>query len=179
MAGRDRGAGQREAGDRPLAGVVGRGRVVGGAGVVAGACVVDGRRHVVEGAGVEVEAGVGDAAVRVERVERLLDAAVHELAPELHAVNVDTREGDLAKFSKGDLVQGLLAGTPFEYARDFRGLSRPASQEEKATIEPARWLLFLALYLLFVEQMLAWNFRYGLCLLFPPAIPFVWRSLRN
>ncbi|MFO1021746.1 MAG: hypothetical protein U0903_13760 [Planctomycetales bacterium] len=95
------------------------------------------------------------------------------------AVNVDTREGDLAKFSKGDLVQGLLAGTPFEYARDFRGLSRPASQEEKATIEPARWLLFLALYLLFVEQMLAWNFRYGLCLLFPPAIPFVWRSLRN
>ena len=85
------------------------------------------------------------------------------------AVNVDSRESDLTKLEKEELSTGLLADIEFTYYTEWE--DRVARSESAASPRGGltRWLLYAALYLMFVEQLMAWRFTYGLWLLFPPA----------
>lgn len=94
---------------------------------------------------------------------------------ELHAVNIDPRESDLTKFVREELDGEILKGIDFGYHTEWA-----AQEVEAATAIPdqagsgssvSRWLLYLVLYLLLVELMLSWNFRYGLWMLCPFLLP--------
>jgi hypothetical protein len=105
---------------------------------------------------------------------------------ELFAVNPDPRESDLDKLTRDDLAKDLLAGIDFHYRAGSDPAARTTAKSSPAASSDAalsRWLLFATLYLLFVEQMMAWNFRYGLRLLCPPLwlVPLVqrFRKTRN
>jgi hypothetical protein len=90
---------------------------------------------------------------------------------ELFAVNIDPKESNLTKYVQEEIAQELLPGIEHEYLTSWEG--QIASRTETPVAERGgltRWLLYAVLYLLFVEQMLAWDFRKGLWLLFPPAI---------
>jgi hypothetical protein len=93
---------------------------------------------------------------------------------EAFAVNVDPRESNLTKLEKEELERELLPGTEFTYRTDWEEMERRATGPAHERGGMTRWLLYLTLYLLFVEQMLAWNFRYGLWLLCPPLLPLMW-----
>lgn len=92
---------------------------------------------------------------------------------ELYAVNVDPKESNLVKLVQEEIEQELLPGVEHEYETSWhdRGDSAPVTP-----IAPrgglTRWLLYAVLYLLFVEQMLAWDFRKGLWLLCPPVLAY-------
>lgn len=87
---------------------------------------------------------------------------------ELHAVNCDPVESDLAKYDRDELETELLKGIDFHYDTRWTPPSREAttSQTRDQSVLP-RWLLYGALYLLLVEQLLSYNFRFGLWLLCP------------
>ncbi|MBM83999.1 MAG: hypothetical protein CMJ78_25875 [Planctomycetaceae bacterium] len=85
---------------------------------------------------------------------------------EVFAANIDTRESDLSKLDEASMTQELFAGVDFEYLTDWKQLN---SQTDSTSAERGgltRWLLFAALGLLFVEQMMAWRFAYGFGLLY-------------
>lgn len=87
---------------------------------------------------------------------------------ELFAVNVDPRESNLAKFVREEIVEELLPGVEFGYVTNW-------PTEETAPTETSlserggltRWMLYAILYLMFAEQMLAWDFHKGMWLLCP------------
>lgn len=85
---------------------------------------------------------------------------------------VPVAEGDLEKLTRAELAQGILSGIDFDYQTDTKIDLQNNGKPVVKTIEPARWLIFAGLYLLFVELLMAWDFRAGLSLLFPPLIPF-------
>lgn len=92
---------------------------------------------------------------------------------ELFAVNVDPKESPLTKFVAEELSQELLPGIEHEYSTSWE--AQAATQTEAPIVDRGgltRWLLYAVLYLLFVEQTLAWDFRKGLWLLCPPAMFF-------
>jgi hypothetical protein len=99
---------------------------------------------------------------------------------ELFAVNVDPRESNLAKFVQEELSDELLTGLEFSYLTSWPGEeSAPEATSSAEHGGLARWILYAILYLMFVEQMLAWDFHKGLwllCPLLPPVIWFVRRS---
>jgi hypothetical protein len=90
---------------------------------------------------------------------------------ELYAVNVDTRESNLVKFTPEEISQELLPGIDYDYSTSWQ---EPVdSPVETLAVDRGgltRWLLYGVLYLLFVEQMMAWDFRKGLGLLCPPLL---------
>jgi hypothetical protein len=95
-----------------------------------------------------------------------------ELAPELHAVNVDTRESDLAKLDEAGIVGDLAAGMPVTYQTDWTGRTKSTGGPKGGpVVERAggltRWLLLAAMYLLLVEQVMAWRFAWGAAMLWP------------
>lgn len=92
---------------------------------------------------------------------------------QLFGVTVPAAEGNLEKLSRAEVSQGLLASVEFDYQTEAHRETAVAGKPAIRTVEPARWLIFAALYLIFVELVMAWNFRWGLSLLFPPLIP-VW-----
>jgi len=90
---------------------------------------------------------------------------------ELYAVNVDPRESNLTKLMPEEISQELLPGVDHEYTTSWDGqaaapIEAPVAERGGLT----RWLLYAVLYLLFAEQMLAWDFRKGLWLLCPPFV---------
>ncbi|MSR56877.1 MAG: VWA domain-containing protein [Planctomycetaceae bacterium] len=92
---------------------------------------------------------------------------------ELYAVNCDPKESNLVKLVEEELAQELLPGVEHEYETSWQ------ERSDAAPLTPAahrggltRWLLYAVLYLLFVEQLLAWDFRKGLWLLCPPVLVF-------
>ena len=94
---------------------------------------------------------------------------------ELFAVNVDPRESQLAKFGHDELSEELLTGLEFSYLTSSPG--EESAPEDSSTAEHgglARWILYGILYLMFVEQMLAWDFHKGLWLLCPPVPIAMW-----
>jgi hypothetical protein len=105
----------------------------------------------------------------------------HPLArSELFAVNVDPRESNLAKYVHEELAEDLLPGVAFTYLTAW-------PDEETAPPETAaahqggltRWLLYAVLYLMFTEQMLAWDFQKGLWLLCPVVPAVFWLARRR
>jgi hypothetical protein len=98
---------------------------------------------------------------------------------ELFAVNVDPRESNLAKFVHEELSDELLTGVEFSYLTNWQG--EESAPEDSSSSEHgglARWLLYAILYLMFVEQMLAWDFHKGLWLLCP-LVPMAMHLLRR
>ncbi len=99
---------------------------------------------------------------------------------ELYAVNVDPKESNLTKYVPEEIAQELLPGIEHEYATSWQ--DQAAARVETPIAERGgltRWLLYAVLYLLFVEQMLAWDFRKGLCLLCPPVFLYEWLAGRR
>ena len=97
------------------------------------------------------------------------------LKTELFAVNFDTVESRLANFTSEELREGPLAGLDVTLGRTA---VEPEAQSATA-FRPVsggltRPLLYLLLYLLFVEQAMAWNFQAGLWLLCPPLAALLW-----
>ena len=99
------------------------------------------------------------------------------LKTELFAVNFDPVESNLTKYSPQELREGPLAGIE---AAIGRSAVEPSTRDERV-VRPTsggltRPLLYTLLYLLFVEQALAWNFNAGLWLLCPPLAAILqWR----
>lgn len=88
---------------------------------------------------------------------------------ELFAVNVDTTESDLTSLARDELAAELMPGLSFDYQTDWTAVG--INEESHAAAgQIARSLLHLVLYLLFVEQLMAWRFRYGLWALCPPLL---------
>lgn len=83
---------------------------------------------------------------------------------EKFAVNVDPRECDLS--SIGVAALDVDSAEPAENLTD-RNVNKPkrSAVAAVATKDLSRWLLFVALCLLFVEQLMAWRFGPGLALL--------------
>jgi hypothetical protein len=99
---------------------------------------------------------------------------------ELFAVNIDPRESNLSKLSADEIQGELLAGLEFSYLTIWPGDSD--EPQTGAAAQPAslsRWLLYLLLYLMFAEQILAWNFSHGLWFLCPLAPPLLWLFRRK
>ncbi|MCA9076603.1 MAG: BatA domain-containing protein [Planctomycetaceae bacterium] len=76
-------------------------------------------------------------------------------------VNVDPRESDLRQYRESDLSSSVLGSV------GFRMLGAVGGDESTAIVARStsgiwRWLLVVVLTLLLVEQVMAWNARYGL-----------------
>ena len=93
------------------------------------------------------------------------------------AVNVDPRESNLTRLERDEVEKALLAGTDFRYLTDWTELERRTTRSASEGGDLARNFLYIVLYLLFVEQLLAWNFNAGLWLLCPPLA--AWRRWRS
>ncbi len=88
----------------------------------------------------------------------------------LLAVNVDLRESELKSLADDALQSSVLGSIPFELGGAASGT--PASSPAGSSgPKLAAWLLLAVLVLLFVEQVMAWNSRYGLvALVVSPAV---------
>ncbi len=98
------------------------------------------------------------------------------------AVNVDPIESDLTALRVEDLRTDLLPGVDFTYSTEWEESSVGTGEMVRAISTGtgfSRTLLFAALALLFVEQLMAWNFLAGVTLLLALAISTltwnVWR----
>lgn len=90
---------------------------------------------------------------------------------ELYAVNIDPRESNPVRYSAEELAQELLPGIDYDYSTSWQAPVITPSETPVATGDGlTRWLLYVVLYLMFVEQMLAWDFSKGLRLLCPPML---------
>lgn len=81
---------------------------------------------------------------------------------QLFAVNVEPREGDLAKLEEDALHSDLLPGSEFVYRTQWE--DTPPESEEAPVAERGgltRWLLMAVLCLVVIEPIMAWNFWYG------------------
>jgi hypothetical protein len=94
---------------------------------------------------------------------------------EIFAVNFDTEESNLSRFSLEELRAGPLAGI------ESSPLGSPQAGTPVGRLVPTpassgwtRPLLYLLIYLMFAEQLLAWNFAKGLWLLCPPLALYRW-----
>ncbi|MDB5335247.1 MAG: hypothetical protein JWN70_866 [Planctomycetaceae bacterium] len=97
---------------------------------------------------------------------------------ESFAVNVDPRESNLTRLERDEVERDLLAGTDFRYLTDWTELERQTTRSTSESADLARTFLYFVLYLLFVEQLLAWNFNAGLWLLCPPLAAWRWWRAR-
>jgi hypothetical protein len=98
---------------------------------------------------------------------------------ELFAVNVDSRESNLAKLAQDEIAAELIPGGEFSYLTSWPG-ETSATEASPATPRGGltRWILYAVLYLMFTEQMLAWDFRKGLWLLCPIVPAVLWLAER-
>lgn len=93
---------------------------------------------------------------------------------EKFAVNIDAAESNLTRIEKDEIERELLAGVEFRYLTDWTTLERKTDGTRSEQSEATLILLHVVLYLLFVEQLLAWNFLHGLWLLCPPLMAVIW-----
>lgn len=93
---------------------------------------------------------------------------------EKFAVNIDSAESNLTRIEKDELERELLAGVEFRHLTDWTTLERQTDGTRSEYSEATLILLHIVLYLLFVEQLLAWNFTNGLWLLCPPLMAIIW-----
>jgi len=80
---------------------------------------------------------------------------------ELFAVNVDPRESLLECMDEKELKSSLFSSVDMSYRTQFRDSGQtslgPVSSRDGLT----RWLLYLVMGFIFVEQVLAWRFSFG------------------
>ncbi len=102
------------------------------------------------------------------------------LRTEQFAVNFDSAESNLTKYTPEELREGPLAGIDATLARTALEPASTASESVRPVSGGlTRPILYLLLYLLFVEQALAWNFSAGLWLLCPPLALYLWWRKRS
>lgn len=85
---------------------------------------------------------------------------------ELLAVNVDRRESVLRTLDALELKTDLLPGIDFIHRDTWHDTPRPTETVATERGGLTRWLLYAALCLLFVEQLMAWRFFYGFLALY-------------
>jgi hypothetical protein len=85
---------------------------------------------------------------------------------ELFAVNVDSRESDLAKATEAELETELFPGIDLTYLTQWQQFQRHTEAADTDRGRLTRWLLVATLCLIIVEQLMAWNFTYGFLLLY-------------
>lgn len=83
------------------------------------------------------------------------------------AVNVDPRESDPTRLQPTELREALLSGIEFDYRTDWTGPAAGSGSGRTTEVTVTRggltrWLLLCCLVLLFIEQLMAWNFVAGL-----------------
>jgi hypothetical protein len=83
---------------------------------------------------------------------------------ELYGVNPDPRESRLAGLSESD-IGGLLPGGEYQYRTDWQAPPREPQESAGDGTGLVRWLLTAVLCLVFIEQLMAWRFRWGLAAL--------------
>jgi hypothetical protein len=93
----------------------------------------------------------------------------------LLAVNIDPRESDLHFLRESDFQESIFGSMAFEVL-DSRGSLPTVSAPPSAGSSLAGWLLAAALVLMLVEQVMAWNGRYGIIAL--AASPLLLLALR-
>jgi hypothetical protein len=99
---------------------------------------------------------------------------------ELFAVNVDPRESNLAKYVQEEIAEDLLPGTAFTWLTEWPDAeTAPAETSAARQGGLTRWLLYAVLYLMFTEQLLAWDFQKGLWLLCPVVPAARWLLRRS
>ena len=101
---------------------------------------------------------------------------------EWFAANIDPQESDLAALRVEDLRSDLLPGVDFSYLTEWEETAT-GSSESVRTISTgtgfSRALLLAAVALLFVEQLMAWNFLAGTGLLLTVALSvLLWSAWR-
>jgi hypothetical protein len=85
---------------------------------------------------------------------------------------------DAVPFTAGDLGSQEFASLAGQFF--FGGdESAPEGSSSAGNGGLARWILYGILYLLFVEQLLAWDFHTGLWLLCPLVPPLLWLVRRS
>jgi hypothetical protein len=101
---------------------------------------------------------------------------------EQFAVNVEPRESDLAALTADEVRTELLPNAATTLRNDWPE-SQGTLEAAPSASELSGWLLVAALCLVFVEQLMAWNFAYGLILLYVCVAAaftrqaFAWNSL--
>ena len=80
------------------------------------------------------------------------------------AVNSDPLESDLRTISKSKFEQVLLPGAQFTYQTKWKEAPRVSQTDEDGN-GLIRWLLQAVLVLVFIEQLMAWRFGWGLTVL--------------
>jgi hypothetical protein len=104
--------------------------------------------------------------------EPLAESGVYQLrikgqspAEEHYAVNVDAAESDLARLDRAALTSELMGDAEFAFVRDWLS---PAAQagDRPGRASLSRWFLLAAIWLLLIEQLLAWRFVYGITALY-------------
>ena len=85
---------------------------------------------------------------------------------EFFAVNVDPRESRLKKISEEELKSELLVGVDFNYRTQWQDFNREIDADSARSGSLTHWLLLATLCLIFVEQLMAWQFSYGFVLLY-------------
>ncbi|MCA9025761.1 MAG: BatA domain-containing protein [Planctomycetaceae bacterium] len=80
---------------------------------------------------------------------------------QLFAVNLDPRESHLRCFADTELSTTVLGSVGFDVL-GAAGRTETTDNMTRTTTGFSRWLLVAVLTLLFIEQLMAWNGRYGL-----------------
>lgn len=84
---------------------------------------------------------------------------------ETFAVNVDSRESDLARLEKDELTDELLADVDAVYRASWREFQHRTDAESHRRGGLSRTLLATALCLLLIEVVMAWKFAWGMAML--------------
>jgi len=84
---------------------------------------------------------------------------------ELLAVNLDSLESNLEKLQQTQIQRQILPRENTSYGTVWRNMSRANEVHQPDSTGLTRWLLYTALILLIVEQVMSWRFDYGLLLL--------------
>jgi hypothetical protein len=87
-------------------------------------------------------------------------------AEENYAVNVDIAESDLARLDRTALAAELMGDAEFAFVNDWQSSAAARMGDRLARSSLSRWFLLAALWLLLIEQLMAWRFVYGFVALY-------------
>jgi hypothetical protein len=83
-----------------------------------------------------------------------------------YAVNVDTTESDLSRLHRAALASELMGDSEFTLVSDWQSATVPHADGGLSRFSLSRWFLLAALWLLLIEQLMAWRFAYGFAALY-------------
>ncbi len=114
-------------------------------------------------AGSDAHQVVTEPILRSGPSELRIGAAAPVVEP--YAVNVDPLESDLSALDEATISTELLPDVEHRYVRDWTAAAAARLDARIGRADLTMWFLVAAAGLLFVEQTMAWHFRYGAGLL--------------